>query len=166
MLVCALLGTGLAGCADGGFRPLYGPSASGAPLAERLAEVDVAPIPSRVGQRIRNELIFTNTGGGEAAPPRYRLEIAIREGINSTLVSRTGEAVSQVYSIDAGYKLVSIKDRKVILTGASHARAAFERYTSIYSNVRAREDAEARAARTIAEELRVRLSTFLSREPT
>ena len=45
-----------------------------------------APIPGRVGQRIRNELIFQSTGGGAAQTPTLRLEIAIRESVTSTLV--------------------------------------------------------------------------------
>jgi LPS-assembly lipoprotein len=155
----------LTGCGDGGFRPLYGVTASGERLDDRLAQVDIAPIPSRVGQRIRNELIFHNTGGGSAPKPAYRLEIAIREGLNSTLVTSSGEAFSQVYNVDAGYQLISLKDKAIVLKGMSHARAAFERYQSIYANVRAREDAEQRVARTIAEELKVRLNAYLSRAP-
>lgn len=156
----------LAGCGgETGFQPLYGPTASGVRLDDKLAQVDIAKIPSRVGQRIRNELIFNNTGGGSPAPPLYTLEITIREGINSTLVRSSGEALSQVYSIDAGYRLISIKDKKILLQGVSHARAAFERNQSVYANVRAREDAENRAARTIAEEVKLRLTAFLSRAP-
>jgi LPS-assembly lipoprotein len=155
----------LTACGEGSFSPMYGITASGENLSERLAKVDIAPIPSRVGQRIRNELIFNNTGGGEAPKPAFRLEIAIREGLNSTLVTSTGEAFSQVYNVDAGYQLISLRDKVVVLKGTSHARAAFERYQSIYANVRAREDAEQRVARTIAEELKVRLNAYLSRAP-
>ena len=155
----------LTACGDGGFRPLYGVTASGEHLGDRLAKVDIAPIPSRVGQRIRNELIFHNTGGGDAPKPAFRLEIAIREGLNSTLVTSSGEAFSQIYNVDAGYQLISLKDKAVVLKGTSHARAAFERYQSIYANVRAREDAELRVARAIAEELKVRLTAYLSRAP-
>ena len=46
----------LAACGNSGFRPLYGTTPSGAGLQERLAQLDVAAIPGRVGQRIRNEL--------------------------------------------------------------------------------------------------------------
>ena len=49
-----------------------------------------------------------------------------------------------------------------MLTGSSHGRAGFERFQSIYSNVRAREDAENRAARTIADDLKTRLAIYLS----
>ena len=60
----ALLALGLAGC---GLQPLYGSTASGSRLAAVMSSVDVAPVPGRVGQRVRNELIFENTGGSEAA---------------------------------------------------------------------------------------------------
>ena len=49
-----------------------------------------------------------------------------------------------------------------MLQGASHGRAGFERFQSIYSNVRARDDAENRAARTVADDLKMRLATYLS----
>ena len=107
----------LTACGEGSFSPMYGVTASGERLGDRLAQVDIAPIPSRVGQRIRNELIFHNTGGGEAPKPAYRLEIAIREGLNSTLVTASGEAFSQVYNVDAGYQLISLKDKAVVLKG-------------------------------------------------
>ena len=59
MPACALLlGLTLSACGSEGFRPLYGTTASGVGLEEKMAQVQVAPIPSRVGQRIRNELIF------------------------------------------------------------------------------------------------------------
>jgi LPS-assembly lipoprotein len=155
----------LAACADGGIRPLYGATASGAGLQERFAQLDVAPIPGRVGQRIRNELIFTSTGGGgHTLPPTYRLEVTIYESVQSTLVKIDGDALGQIYGIQASFKLVSIKDKKVVLEGKSHARAGFERFQSIYSNVRARDDAENRAASTIADDLKTRVAIYLSRE--
>ena len=83
----------LSGCGDGGFRPLYGSALiNGSAVTERLATVDIAPIPGRVGQRIRNELIFQTTGGGAPKPPQYRLDIAIRESVTSMLVAVDGTA--------------------------------------------------------------------------
>jgi LPS-assembly lipoprotein len=154
--------TVLSAC-DGGLRPLYGPSASGAAVSEQLKQVDFAPIPGRVGQRIRNEMIFQTTGGGNPAPPAYRLEIVVNENLTSTLVNVQGEAAGQVYSVQAAFRLIDIKDKRVVFQGTSHARAGFERFESIYSNVRAREDAENRVARTIADDLKTRLAAYLSR---
>lgn len=152
----------LAACGNGGFRPLYGATPNGAGLQERMAQVDVAPIPGRVGQRIRNEVIFQSTGGGNALPPTHRLEVTIRESVLSTLVRTDGESLSQIYAVEASFRVIKIADKKVVLQGTSHARAGFERFQSIYSNVRAREDAENRAAGTIADDLKTRVATYLS----
>ena len=129
-----------------------------------MAAVDVGTIPGRIGQRVRNELIFQSTGGGGAAPPRYRLDVSIKESIAATLVKVTGEAASNVYVLDASFVLVDVKTKKVILQGASHARAGFDRFPSNYSNVRAREDAENRAANVIAEDVKSRIAAFLSND--
>ena len=153
----------LTACGDAGLRPLYGPSMSGAHVSERMKEVDFAPIPGRVGQRIRNEMIFQTTGGGNPLPPSYRLEVVLTESLTSTLVRVTGEAEGQIYAVQASFRLIDTKDKKVVFQGASHARAGFERFESIYSNVRGREDAENRVARTIAEDLKTRLAAYLSR---
>lgn len=157
-----LLSLTLSACGSDGFRPLYGTTASGVGLEEKMAQVQIAPIPSRVGQRIRNELIFQNTGGGTPPPPLYTLEIAITESVTSTLVQSTGESLSQIYNLNASFRLVSIKDKQVVFQGTSQGRAGFERFTSIYSNVRAREDAENRAAKTVSEEIKGRLAARLS----
>ncbi|MGE0766979.1 MAG: LPS assembly lipoprotein LptE [Hyphomicrobiaceae bacterium] len=151
------------GCSGGdGFRPMYAATATSPGVQEKLAKIDVAPIPSRVGQRLRNELIFEKTGGGLPEKPEYRLEIVIREALASTLVTSTGEAQSQIYTLDANFRLVRLNDKKVVFQGASHGRAGFERFQQIYSNVRARDDAENRAARTVADDIKTRLAATLS----
>lgn len=152
----------LSACGNGGIRPLYATTPSGASLQERLAQVDVAPIPGRVGQRIRNEVIFQGTGGGNPLPPTHRLEVTIRESVLSTLVRTDGESLSQIYAVQASFRVIKIADKKIVLQGTSNARAGFERFQSIYSNVRAREDAENRAAGTIAEDLKTRVAMYLS----
>lgn len=154
-------------CGDGtaGFRPLYGSATlGGADVEKRLAALDVAPIPGRVGQRIRNELIFQATGGGARADAEYRVDIAINEYVSSTLVQSDGNATGQVYNIDAAYQLIRISDQAVVAKGKSYARAGFQRLNSVFSNVRAREEAENRAAKTVGEELRTRLLAHLSQQ--
>jgi LPS-assembly lipoprotein len=161
LMVSALM---LSGCGDGGFRPLYASvGANGENVTERLKEVDLAPIPGRVGQRIRNEMIFQTTGGGEAGARNYRLEVVLNESLTSTLVRSTGEAEGQIYAVQASFRLIDTRQKRVVFEGQSHARAGFERFVSIYSNVRGREDAENRVARTIAEDLKTRLAAYLSR---
>jgi|SRR5581483_17862 len=159
---------------SGGFQPLYATTPNGVGLQDRLAQLDVAAIPGRVGQRIRNELIFQSSGGGELAPPTHRLEVSINESVLTTLVKPNGDSAGQIYALQANFKLINIKTKQVVLQGTSHGRAAFERFTNTstttpneayqwtYSNVRARDDAENRAARVVADDLKTRVAIYLS----
>src|SRR5262245_31185822 len=117
--LCLLLAAtpALAACSNGGIRPLSGltPSAPG-PHA-RMAQLDVAPSPGGVGQRVRNELIFQATGGGPALPPTYRLEVTTNETLQTTLVKIDGDSAGQIYQLTASFKLINIRDKKVVLQG-------------------------------------------------
>lgn len=163
-LACAAASMLAAGCGDSGFRPLYADSSlvGGADVNQKLAELEIAPIPGRVGQRVRNELIYETTGGGLAAQPVYRLEIVIRESISATLVQIDGNSSGSVYNLNASFRLVRLADRSVALTGTSYGRIAFQRFDSVFANVRARQEAENRAAKTVGDELRSRLAAYLS----
>jgi LPS-assembly lipoprotein len=158
----AMAGLGLAGC---GFQPLYGSNtttASGARLSETMAAVDIQPIPGRVGQKVRNELIFANTGGGEAPPQKYKLRIAVRERVINQLVQISGDARGQVYQLEASFKLVDASSGAIIHQGSAVSRAAFNRYQEIFANVRARYDAENRAARTVSDSIKTQVAAFLA----
>ncbi|ODR97316.1 hypothetical protein AUC69_11855 [Methyloceanibacter superfactus] len=162
VVIAAAAVLGLSGC---GFQPLYGSgttAANGARLSEVMASVDVTPIPGRVGQKVRNELIFSNTGGGEAAKSRYKLNIAIRERVIDQLVQITGDARGQVYQLEASYKLINLSTGKTIHEGVAISRAAYSRYQEIFANVRARYDAENRAARTVSESIKTQLAAYLA----
>jgi LPS-assembly lipoprotein len=153
----------VAGCGNSGFHPLYASSSlSGPDVSLKLAQLEIAPIPGRIGQRIRNELIYQSTGGGRAAEPVYRLEIVMTESITPTLVQIDGNSSGSVYNLNASFRLIRIADKSVALTGASYGRIAFQRFDSVFANVRARNDAENRAATTIADDLKSRLAAFLS----
>ncbi len=160
---CAAASMLVAGCGNSGFRPMYASSAiGGSDVNQKLAELEIAPIPGRVGQRLRNELIYQSTGGGLAAQPVYRLEIVIRESITPTLVQIDGNSSGSVYNLNTSFRLVRLADRSVALTGESNGRIAFQRFDSVFANVRARQEAENRAAKTVGDELKSRLAAYLS----
>ena len=109
----------LSACGDGGIQAALWRRASGAGLQERMAQVDFRRFRAGSGQRIRNELIFLTTGGGHPLPPTHRLEVMIRESVISTLVRIDGESLGQIYSVQASFRLISIKDKKVVLQGSA-----------------------------------------------
>ena len=136
-------------------------------LQEKLASVEIPPIGGKTGQRLRNELLFQNNGGAEiTTEPVYRLTILITESVGATLVTTTGNSASAVYNLDSKFILIDIKSKKVLLEGTSSTRASFDRDRAVFSNVRASDDAAHRAAKTMADELKVRIAAFLSRPQT
>ncbi len=160
VLVAGLVAPMLSGC---GYQPLYGTGFAGETgVAEKLRAVDIGTIPGRVGQVVRNELIFKTTSGRDAATPKYRLEIAMRESAQSQLVNLQGDAKGQIFGLDASFKLVDTADQKVILDSKANARAAYENVVSTFANLRARRDAEDRAAKMIADSIRTQLAAYLS----
>jgi LPS-assembly lipoprotein len=150
-------------CGSGGFQPMYAASYDGKSLSDSMRQVSVTTIPGRVGQRVRNELLFQTTGGGESAPKAYKLDIVLRERLTSQLVNAQGDAESQIFHLDADFQLTDTSGKDVILKGQSFGRAGFQRFQTIYANVRAKRDAENRAARTVAADIRSRIEAALSR---
>lgn len=162
LAVATGLAAGVAGCSDGsGFRPLYG-SLGGSSVEQKLSQVEFAPIPGRNGQRIRNELMFKAYGGDTGKTAKYRLEVAVKESSTTTLVLRDGTSGGMIYQIDARFQLVDIATKQVMLEGMSQSRATSERFPNVFSNVRAADEAQERATKTIATDLKARLAGFLS----
>ncbi|MEM7619096.1 MAG: LPS assembly lipoprotein LptE [Pseudomonadota bacterium] len=168
ILALTLIGPILAGCS---FQPLYGSNSHGENVNEALKAVQIPIIPGRVGQRVRNELIYQVTNGGSPLASKYRLNLILRESEIAALVTTSGDSQGQIYRLEAQFSLVRLSDNQVVFEGKSHSRAAYDKsflddagnqVNSIFGNVRARIDAENRASRVIAEELKVRLATYLS----
>jgi len=158
-MFAGLTALALGGC---GFQPLYGgTTAGGQRLAEVMSGVDITPIPGRVGQKLRNELIFANTGGGTAGQTRYKLDIAIKESVTDQLVQITGDATGQIYQLEATFKLTD-PNGKVLMQGKAISRAPYNRFQEIFANVRARYDAENRAARTVSESVKTQIAAYLT----
>ena len=157
------MATVLVGCeGSSGFRPLYGSLGSGAPVEQKLAKIEITPIGNRVGQQLRNELIFQTTRGGAAEAPLYRLDIAVRQTNTNTLVARDGNTASGAVLLEAKFELIRLADKQIVLSGNSISRAPFERFSSTYGNVKSAEDAAGRAAKAIATDLTARLSAYMS----
>ncbi len=163
-IVFLLFGLGLvsAGCDGTGFRPMYAASADGSSLASRLDRVHITAIPGRVGQIIRNELKFQIHRGGDGLPPAYRLDIALREKEVSTLVNREGETLSRTYTVTASFQLIDIKTNKSMMKGESYGQGTYDRFESIFSNVRSQIDAKQRAAKVVAQDIKSRLEASLA----
>lgn len=159
-----------AGCT---VQPLYGTtgvSASGAPVpgvAAELASIDVAPVNTRIAQQTRNHLIFLFTGGqGRTDNPRYRLDLTVRPVFAAAAqITRAtdDEPTSQTLTVTATYRLIEIATGRPVAAGTRSAMAAFDLSRQEFAALRARRDAEDRAAQEVAEFLRMAVAQDLSR---
>ena len=163
LLLAATVAGGLSAC----FRPLYGPTATGEPLRDVLAAIDVQKVATktnreRIGHYLRNELAFDLDGSGEPRPKRYKLTLTVNDNLASPIVdSATGRAVSAILNIDADYTLTNFDGSQTIAKGTASASATYDRTAQRFADVRAARDAEIRAAKLIAEQIKTRLAAAL-----
>ena len=147
----------LGGC----FQPLYGEAAHPG-LVEKMREVEVAPIPDRIGHYLGDDLIAKMKGSGETPPAKYRLTIKL------TQISQTPTVESQINTADsatvvgaATFNLTRIDTGAVLYAGSATSAAAYDRTLQSYANLRAARDAEIRIARALADEIELRVAAAL-----
>jgi len=171
-LIRAVAALGLATLLAGCFQPLYGEqSPVGGPiLREQLSAVDIEQIPAlkgsdeaRLAVEIRNSLIFDFNGGGYAPPPTHRLKIQIASTRASVIVDiNTSRPDIENYGINAVYTLTEIATGKPVVQGQTFARVSYDipGQQQRYARARGLRDAEGRAAKVIADNIRARLSSY------
>jgi LPS-assembly lipoprotein len=158
----AMLAGMLAGC----FQPMYGDRSltggTGPNLREAMRDVEIAKIDGRVGQEIRNDIIFElSGGGGNPAGAPYRLNLEVATNSNSAIIdAQTGLPDNETVSLDVTFKLQNVADEKIVLTDKAIARVTIDRTQQRYARVRALRDAENRAAKLISEQIRTRVASF------
>lgn len=163
-VVLGLAAAGLAACTDMP-RPLYG-KATG--TVAPLRSIDVAAVPGRVGQQVRNELVFRLYGGaGDVeGKPVHRLELTVTSIDNAVGVERYRNLpAAYVERITATYALVDIASGATVTSGTSFAQAAYDYSPQRYADVRAKRDAENRVATVVAEDIRTKLAVYFAAHP-
>jgi LPS-assembly lipoprotein len=161
----------LAGLTAGCFQPLYGEkTVDGSPaIADKMSSVEVLPIDApngtrlaRVGVEVRNNLLFGLTGGGNAAPTDYKLNIKLSSNQSQVIVDiNTARPDIQDYGIDATYTLVD-RSGKQLVSGQTFSRVSYDipGQQQRFAGDRGLRDAENRAAKAIADNIRSRLASY------
>ena len=146
------------------------PIADGPNVAEKLRATQVPAVKvsgsdlriSRVGGQVRSELMFQLTGGGEPNTTDYRVNLTVSGGV-ATIFSnvRAGRADNQSYGLTVTYSVFDISTGKQLITGTAYSRVAFDLPGEQYfAGQRALRDAENRAAKAAAENIRNRLASY------
>jgi LPS-assembly lipoprotein len=149
-------------------QPLYAPTVSpGISSPAPLGSIHVAEVDNRVGQQLRNHLIFLlNGGSGQPANPEYELGIKVATDNKSALAIQTttaDEPTAKKVTVTANYKLNRVSDDAVLSNRRARATASYDVSDQEFANIRAERDAEDRAARDVAERLRALIAADLKR---
>lgn len=163
----------LAGFTAGCFQPLYAdrPTPTGSTgLASQLSAVEVAPIDAPGGSRlsrvtvgVRNELIYDLTGGNGGISPTHRLDVRLTATQLQVIVDiNTARPDVNNYGIDATYTLTELATGKTVVKGQTFSRVSYNipGQEQRFAGDRGLRDAENRAAKVIAENIRSRLSSY------
>lgn len=161
----------LAGCT---VRPLYdgGSSVTGAiaPSQDiRLGQIDIGLPDTRQEQEVRNHLLFLFGGGTpQAAEKRYRLELDVTASVTSAAqvqVATEEEPTAGLVIMRGTYSLSDIATGEIIASGRRQTTSAYDVPRQEFAALRAVRDAENRAARELAEFIRLAVAQELERPP-
>ncbi|MCX7898944.1 MAG: LPS assembly lipoprotein LptE [Methylocystis sp.] len=144
-------------------QPMYGAFSANPGLQDELQAIAVDDIPGRIGHYVRNELIYGFNGTGSKAQPRYRLQVVLRERVQTPILDTvTTRATAATVIVDADYRLVTTPGEVEVTTGKALNVASYDRFANRFSNVRAARDAEIRDAKVIADNIRTRVASALA----
>ena len=152
-------------------QPLYAPTVSpGVTSPATLASIHIAEIKDRVGQQLRNHLIFLMNGGsGQPANADYELELDVstkNTGLLTINPTDVDEPTAEKVTVMANYKLIRVSDDTVVSARRVRATASYDVSGQEFANIRALRDAENRAARDTAERVRALIAADLKRAGT
>ena len=167
-LVVAATGL-LAAC----FQPLYTqrPLKSEGSVHEAMRSIDVDQIgaprgtpQARIAEVLRNDLLFDLDGGEARLAPTHRLKINITMSRSALIVNvATGQTEDEVTGIDATYTLTELSTGKVVVNGQTFSRVTSDvpGLEQRYALQRGERDAENRAAKVVADQITLRLQSYL-----
>ncbi len=164
MLVCALSGA-LAGC----FQPLYAEnSTTGGPaLMDKMRDVEIVQIQGRLGNDLRNDLIFALTGGeGNPKGAPLQMIITVDSSTSTALInSASGLPENQIVRVTANWRIIKADDKKkaTVTEGAAIGSATIDTSDQRFANYSAQIDAEKRAARSVSDQIKAQLAAWFIR---
>lgn len=132
-------------------------------VSENLRATTVAPVSTRVAQQVRNELLFALHGGKSTVTPRYLVKLGVKATASKLSIRSSSLApTSARVVVNASYTATEIATNRVVAKGTRRTFAAYDRTTQSFANERAERDAENRAAKEVAQQIRLALGQQLA----
>ena len=166
-LLISMLGLSLTACQ---FQPLYS-NADGSLSTQNstLSNLSVAEVETRQGQQVRNHLIFLLAGGANPINPTHDVRLRVSTASTDLAAKISGNGSTQLGNtagqvrITASYEIYDTREKTVVYRGTRSAAASFDETSQQFAAARAERDAENRAAREVAEQLRLAIAADFNR---
>ncbi|CAO3415915.1 Uncharacterized protein CC_3750 [Azospirillum endophyticum] len=162
-LFALALGLSTASLSACGFQPLYGGKGVGSDAADRLMDVDVASIPDREGQKLRNLLIDNFYPSERPNNPRYRLDVALSASEQKLALQKDATAVRAQLLVNAPYRLTDTQTGKVVFQSSSRSMISYNTLEQHYAAIVTMQNAYDRALEDISNDITTRVAMYLGR---
>ena len=118
---------------------------------------------ARIAGELQDALKFEINGSEGLISPTHALKVRMGVGRSSIITDiTTGRVLSEITGIDASFTLTELATGKVVMRGSTFSRVSsdYPGQQQRFARVRARLDAENRAAKVLAEQVRTRVASF------
>ena len=156
-----LMALPLAGC---GLKPLYS-GGTASPVAQGLANVDVAPIEGKAGWLVRNALVDRlGAAGGSGQTARYRLDVRLDDRLEGLGILSNDSISRERRTLRARYQLVDTATGEIVHDATAGSDAGIDVVSSEYATIAAEQTALENLSRDVADRIVTALSQqFLDR---
>lgn len=147
-----------------GFTPLYAERNSASVTAD-LSSLDVRAPDTKLGRALKfNLLDLLSSSGNPPANPAYVVELAPTVYDEDLAIERDAEVTRRNIVMVVPFRLVDTATQKVVMRSTARSRSSYNRVDSEFANIVAAQDAEARIARAIADDIKLQLSVHFDRQ--
>lgn len=149
----------LTGC---GFKPLYQAEGGNSRMVlTKLASIDIAPIPERLGQIMRNRMLDLF---GSATTPDYRLNVTISDEIEGYGFRSDAAVTQEQVTMTAVIVMKTLASDEIEFETTLRARTSYDVVLSDFATYTQREDAKRRLVEELAEQLHRRLALHFRKQ--
>lgn len=149
-----------------GFEPVYGVNQNvSVGVEETLNNIEIANIPDREGQELRNALIDRFYRDGYPSAPRYTLVIThLEEQVSDLDVTKNADATRGRLRMSAGLELRDLGNNQLVLKRKLQTITSYNILASEFATRVTEENARQNAVNDIARQAELQLSLYFRRQ--
>jgi LPS-assembly lipoprotein len=162
VLASLLLTLALTAC---GLQPIYR-GQEGAVVVPDLAAIEVSQLYGRRGQYLRGYLLDEFNPEGITVPPAYQLDIVLRQEQSTLAIQLDNTPTRANLALGAAFTLTRRSDGAVLYDSAVRRVVSYNIRSDPFATLVTEQDAERRAAREVARQIRTILGLYFANPPT